>query len=128
MTSTGQRHDLHEVLFAELTGDRTEDARAARVVFLVDHDGRVLVEADIGAVPAAGDLPRADDDAADDSPCLTSPPGWTFFTATDDHVADVGDFALELALGGRAAQDLDAHGQLGAGVVGDVEIRFAVES
>src|SRR5882724_345506 len=39
-----QRHDLHEVLVAEFTGDGAEDARADRVVFLVDRHGGILVE------------------------------------------------------------------------------------
>ena len=44
-TSGARRDDLHEVLLAQLAGDRPEDARAARVALVVDDHGGVLVEA-----------------------------------------------------------------------------------
>src|SRR5437763_3964238 len=40
-----ERDDLHEVALAQLAGDRSEDAGAARVVGGGEEDGRVLVEA-----------------------------------------------------------------------------------
>src|SRR5215468_4183011 len=50
-----QAHDLHEVLLAQLAGDRPEDARPARVPLVVDDHGRVLVERDRrSVVPAEG--------------------------------------------------------------------------
>src|SRR4029078_3627224 len=61
-----QRHDLHEVLVAQLAGPGAEETRAARVVLLVDHDRRVLVEADVGAVAAERGLLGPHDDAAND--------------------------------------------------------------
>src|SRR5687768_9608503 len=63
---TCQRNDLHEVLVAQLTGDSAENAGASRVVVLVDHHGRVLVETDVAAVVAAGNLPGPNHHAADD--------------------------------------------------------------
>src|SRR4051812_19779254 len=62
----GQADDLHEVLFAQLAGDRAEDARAARVLLLVDDHGRVLVEGDRGAVVAPERLLRPHDDRSHD--------------------------------------------------------------
>src|SRR3954453_7788883 len=124
---TRQRHDLHEVVVAELAGDGAEDAGAPRVVFLVDHDGRITVEADVGAVLAPGRGPGADDDAADHLALLDLAAGQRLFHGADDHVADAGDLALELALATRPAEHLDAHRLLGAGVVGDVEIRLLLD-
>src|SRR5687767_789970 len=49
-----QRYDLHVLLFAELPGDRAEDARRARLALLVDDDDGVLVEPDVAPVLAAG--------------------------------------------------------------------------
>src|SRR6266705_6972695 len=46
----GERDDLHEVALAQLTRDRSEDTGAARVVGRGEKHGRVLVEADQGAV------------------------------------------------------------------------------
>src|SRR4051794_6194493 len=81
-----ERHDLHEVLVAQLAGDGAEDARAARVVFLVDHDGRVAVEADVGAVAADRRLLGADNDAADDLALLDVTAGQRLLHRADDYV------------------------------------------
>src|SRR5687767_2305927 len=89
-----QRHDLHEVLVAQLAGDGAEDARAARVVLLVDHHRRVLVEADVAAVLAEHGLLRANDHAADDLPLLHLPARQRLLHRADDHVPDVGHLAL----------------------------------
>src|SRR5687768_6556053 len=61
-----QRDDLHELLVAQLATDRTEDARPARLVVLLDQHGGVLVEADVRAIRATTLLRRADDDRLDD--------------------------------------------------------------
>src|SRR5687768_2157814 len=57
-----ERHDLHVALLAQLARDRAEDAGGPRLSGVVDQDRRVLVEADVGAVLAAGLLRRPDDD------------------------------------------------------------------
>src|SRR6516225_5731008 len=57
-----QAHDLHEVLLAQLAGDRPEDARPARVALVVDDHRRVLVERDQRSVVATEGLLRAHDD------------------------------------------------------------------
>src|SRR6266566_4390615 len=56
-----QRHDLHELLLAQLAADRAEDARRAGLPFVVDQHGGVFVEADVGAVLALGLLGRSHD-------------------------------------------------------------------
>src|SRR5690242_11106468 len=48
----GEGDDPHEIAVPQLAGDRAEDARAARVVLLVDQHRGVLVEGDVGAVRA----------------------------------------------------------------------------
>jgi hypothetical protein len=40
-----QRYDLHEILRAQLAGNRAEDARAARVVRRIDDDDLRLIMA-----------------------------------------------------------------------------------
>src|SRR4051812_48870813 len=101
-----QRDDLHEVLVAQFAGDGPEDASPAGIVFLVDHDGRVLIEADVAAVGPADRLLGADDHAADDLTLLHVAGRDGLLDGADDHVADAGDATLELALAAAAAQDL----------------------
>src|SRR5947208_12710761 len=57
-----ERDDLHEVLLAQLAGDRAEDAGSARVALIVDDHRGVLVEGDLRSVVAAERLARANDD------------------------------------------------------------------
>jgi hypothetical protein len=53
-----QANDFHELAIAQLAGDRSEDARAPRVLFVIDqHDG-VPVKLDVRAVGAAGLVSR----------------------------------------------------------------------
>src|SRR5205814_7143604 len=54
-----QRDNLHEFLLAQLAGDRPENARAARVVFLVNNHNGVAIEPQVRAVAAPDRLPRA---------------------------------------------------------------------
>src|SRR5439155_12209670 len=110
-----ERDDLHEVLFAQLTGDRPEDARAARVARAVDQHRGVLVERDRGAVVAAERLPRAHDDRLDDLALLDGALRAGGLDGGRDHVADARVAAL------RATRDADAEDLAGAGVVGDAQ-------
>src|SRR6476659_6747079 len=57
-----QAHDLHEVLLTQLTGNRPEDARPARVAGCVDDHCSVLVERNQRPVVASERLLRAHDD------------------------------------------------------------------
>src|SRR6266478_3027634 len=47
-----QGNDLGEFLFAQLAGHGAEDARADRLAGVVNQDRGVVVEADVGAIPA----------------------------------------------------------------------------
>src|SRR5665213_1052184 len=57
-----QAHDLHEVLLAQLAGNRPEDARPAWIALCIDDHCRVLVERDQCSVVAAVGLLRPHDD------------------------------------------------------------------
>src|SRR5664279_217856 len=61
-----ERHNLHEALVAQFPGHRAEDARADRLVQVVDEHGGVGVEPDVGPILAAGLLAHPDDHALHD--------------------------------------------------------------
>src|SRR6185312_2745178 len=61
---SGEAEDLVE-LDAEFAGNGAEDARAARVVVVVQEDQRVRIEANVAAVLAAGGDLGADHHAFD---------------------------------------------------------------
>src|SRR5947209_6513152 len=117
---TCQRDDLHEVFVSQFAGDGSEDAGAARVVFLVDDDCRVAGEPHVAAVRADGRLPGPHDHAPDDLALLHFAGGDRLLDGADDDITNAGDAPLEAALAAAAAQHLDAHRLFGAGVVGDV--------
>src|SRR5689334_11246455 len=56
-----QRYDFHELLFAQLASHRSEDAGRTGFALIGDEHRGVLVEPDIGAIPALGLLGRPDD-------------------------------------------------------------------
>src|SRR5205085_2191659 len=62
----GQRHDLHKVALAQFAGDRAEDARAARLQVVLNHDRSVVIEAQHRAVFATDRMPCSHDHALDD--------------------------------------------------------------
>src|SRR6266498_2660690 len=117
----GKADDLHEALVPQLTADWAEDARATRVLLLVDDDGGVLVEADVGAVGAALLLLRAHDDRPDHVAFLDRAARNGVLHRGDDDVADGG-----VAPPG-AAEHADAQDLLGTRVVGDLESRLLLD-
>src|SRR5262249_14400489 len=112
-----QRDDLHELLVPQLAGDRAEHAGPDRLLGVVDQDGRVLVEADVGPVLPAERVDLADDDRFHDLPLLHVAVGGGFLHVGRDDVADLGVLAL------RAAAELDARDLLRARVVRDLQDR-----
>ena len=105
---------------AELAGHGPKDTGALRVVVIcaVDENGGVLVKTDVGAVRAADALGGADDNGLDHIALLDAAARGGLADAGDDDVAHV----AVLALG--AAQNTDSLELLGAGVVGNLQIRF----
>ena len=62
-----ERDDLHELLLAQLAGDRPEHARPDRLALVGDQDRGVVVEADVRAVPPALVPARPHDHRPDDT-------------------------------------------------------------
>src|SRR5699024_8894711 len=116
-----QRQDLHELLVTKLSGHRPKDTGASGVLVLLDEDGGVLVEANIGTVVAADALLAADDNGLDHIALLHIAVGGSLAHGGDDHVTNV----AVLALG--TAQHTDALDFLGAGVVGNLQITFLLK-
>src|SRR5690606_5031003 len=85
-----QRNDLHEPLLTQLPPDRAEDARRTRVAGIVDDDRRVVVEADVGPVPAAHLLRRTDDDRLGDVALLQRPVRKRLLDGDDHDIAHPG--------------------------------------
>src|SRR5439155_23867293 len=116
-----QRDDLHVLLLAELARHWTEDSCRARLALFVDDEDRVLVEADVAAVLAAGLLGRADDHRPRDV---------GFFHGAvrqrvlhrDDH--DVAQARITPAGAAEHANDLR---RLRAGVVRHLDHRFLLD-
>src|SRR5262245_21080825 len=79
----GQVQDTHEAAAAQFAGDGAEDARATRVLLVVDQHHGVAVEADVTAVLAAGGLLEAHDHALDHVAFLD--------VAARDRLLDAGD-------------------------------------
>src|SRR3954447_9364612 len=110
-----ERNDAHELLVAQLTADGAEDARAARLLLVVDQHGRVLVEADVAAVGTAPLLLHPDDDALHDVAFLDLGARDGVFDRGDEDVADRRVAPL------RASEHLDAEDLFGAAVVRDAK-------
>src|SRR6478735_7486515 len=110
-----QDDDFHEILLAQLAGDRPEDACAAWVELVVDDDGGVLVEADQRAVVATVGLLRPDDDGFHHLALLDRALRRRGLHGSNDDVADAGVATV------RSSHHADAEDLAGAGVVGDLE-------
>ena len=108
-----QRHDLHVLLIAKLTCDRTEDTRAPRCAIGVDEHRSVLVELDIAAVAATNFFLHANDHTADDFAFFDVAIRHCFFNAANDNITKTSLTAF------RATEDLDALHFTCAGVIGN---------
>src|SRR6478672_2285073 len=116
-----QADDFHEILLAQLAGDRPEDACTAWVELVVDDDGGVLVEADQRAVVAAVGLLRPDDDGFHHLALLDRSLRRRGLHGSNDDVAD----ARVAAVG--PPHHADAEELAGAGVVGDPEAALLLD-
>src|SRR5205085_12032579 len=83
--------NFQEAAVAQLTGNRSENARPSGVlVFLVDNDHGVAIEAHVAAVVAARRLLDADDDALNYVARLDVAARDRFLHAGDDDVGQAG--------------------------------------
>src|SRR5438270_1740142 len=117
----GERDDLHDVALAQLARDGPEDAGAARVVGRGEKDGRVLVEADQGAVRALVFLLYPHHDRLNHLAFLDLAAGLGGLDGGRDDVAHRGVLAVV------AARDADDQELLGSGVVRDLEACFLLD-
>src|SRR5690606_1495618 len=116
-----QRDDLHEPLVAQLAPDRAEDARTARLAVVLEDDGGVLVELDVGTVRTTALLGGADDDGLDHVTLLHVAARDRVLDGCDDDVADSGVATA------RATENTDAEDLLGTRVVGDTKSRLLLD-
>src|SRR2546425_3420789 len=113
-----QRHDLHELLVAQLAPHGPEDAGRPRFALVRDEHGGVFVEADVGAVLALGLLGGPDDHRPDDLPLLDLARGDGVLDRDDDDVSQPRVATL------GPAEDADHECPPGARVVRVLEHRF----
>src|SRR5512144_2039241 len=113
-----QRHDLHELLVAQLPAHRAEDAGRPRLALIGDQHGGVLVEPDVGAVPALGLLGRPHDHGLRHFPLLDLPRGNGVLDRDDHDVAE----SRVAPLG--PAEHADDERFPRARIVRDLEYRF----
>src|SRR5581483_11712165 len=113
-----KRHNLHELLFAQLAANGAEDAGGPRLTRVGDEHRRVLVEANVGAIFPLGLLGRADDDGAHDLALLDLARRDRVLDGHDHHVAQTRIAPL------GAAEYTNDQGAPGARVVRDLENRF----
>src|SRR5437899_46909 len=114
----GQADNSQEAALAQFPRHGAEDARAPRILFVVDQHQRVAVEAHIAAVVAARALAAAHNDAPDHIAWLDLAAGNGFLDAGNDHITE------PRVAPPRAAQNLNAHAFLGARVIGHIQVRI----
>src|SRR5699024_3671397 len=116
-----QTDDSHELPLSQLPAHGAEDASTPRLAVGTQHDGRVLVEADVGAIQTTALLAGSHDHGLDDIASLDVAPRDRVLDRGDDHIADAGMPTT------RSAEDPDAKDLLGTGVVGDFQSRFLLD-
>ena len=116
-----QGNDLHESLFSQLSGDRSEDTGAYGLLILVDDNGCVLVELDVAAVCSSGAGGGSYDNGLNDLSLLDDAAGGRVFYGTYDDVTDIS------LLTACAAEDTDAEEFLCSGIVGNLQSGFCLD-
>src|SRR5579862_1075830 len=110
----GQGNDFHELLIAQLTSNRPENAGATRIEFLVNNNNGVAVETEVRAITASNRLPGADDHGVDHLALLYRAVRGGFFDMGFDDVANA-----SVAL--VTAENANRCRALGAGVIRDIQ-------
>src|SRR6187402_3480427 len=106
-----KRDDLHDLLGAQLAGNRPENTGTDRLELIVEEDGCVTVETDHGAIGAADTLGGTNHHGVVHLTLLDLAAGNGVLDGHLDDITDAGVTAL------RAAQHLDAHHFLRAAVI-----------
>ncbi len=117
----GQRHDLHELLGAQLARDRAEDAGADGLQLGVEQHCRVAVELDQRAILAADAFGGTHHHGVVDLALFDAATRRCFLDADLDDIAHAGVATL------GAAEHLDAHHGLGTRVVSNIESRLRLD-
>src|ERR1051325_8230882 len=108
-----QRNNLHKLLVAQLAGDRPENTRPARIIFLIDDHNRVVIETQIRTIGTANRLARAHHHRVHHFALFHGPVRRGFFDVRFDYLANAGVLLV-------ASQHADRPGALGPGIVGNV--------
>src|SRR5690606_1430340 len=114
----GQRHDLHELLGAQLARERAEDAGADGLQLGVEQHSRVAVELDQRAILAADAFGGANHHSVVDLALFDATARGRFLDGDLDDVTHAGVAAL------GAAEHLDAHHGFRTRVVSNIESRL----
>ena len=85
-----KRHDLHELLGTQFARDRSEDTGADRLLLIVKQNGRILVEANAGAVRTADGGGGANYDCVIDFALLDTAAGGSVLNRHFDNVTNGG--------------------------------------
>src|SRR5216117_3539421 len=109
-----QGDDFHELFFAQLTRDWSENPRPARVQFLIDDNNRIAVKSETRAVAAADRVAGAHHDGIDNFAFLYRAIRRGFLDVRLNNVADVGVTLI-------AAEDTDGRGALGASIISHIQ-------
>src|SRR3989441_805546 len=116
-----ERHDLHELLLAQLAPDRPEDAGRAGLALVGDEHRGVLVEADVGPVLALRLLGGPHDDGPHHLALLDLSGGDGVLDRDDDDVPQPAVATL------GAPEHADHERAARARVVGDLDNRFLLD-
>src|SRR5687767_9559748 len=117
----GKRDDLHVLLLAELARHGTEDTRRSRLARIVDDHDCVLVEADVGAILAAGLLGGAHHHCARNIRFLDGAVRERVLHGDDDDIAERG------VAPASSAEHADHERRLRARVVRYLDHRFLLD-
>src|SRR4051794_28205107 len=110
-----ERDDLEELLLSKLTSHRAKDTGSDRLHRIVNNDGGVLVEANVGSILAAILLAGTHDHGLDDLALLDGSVRRSLFDRRGDDIAEAGLLA-------QTATEGQDHLKLArAGVIGHVK-------
>jgi len=108
--------DFREFLVPKFPGNRAKNACPTGIVFFVNDDQGVSVEADISSIITTGGFPGSNNNGSDDITGLNFTTRIGFLHAGDNDITHAGIATLV------ATQHLDTHTFLAAAVIGHIKI------